>query len=531
MIQLALDRTKLNDNEYMLGVINTLFMQKVIEGQTLRYKQAFDFYMGLQPTTNFEIKDNYVCKVVNLTKPIVDTATETFIGELPDITTSGKKAEKEKISKFTQKLYNRQYGNHVYEAGHYSSKVGTGFLALYNKIGDEFPRFRELNPKFADVVYDCSLEMQPLFGFYIVESNNAEQGQPSQTKYIIYVYTDKKIFAYESPMTYLPQTTVPQADKNIFVIPYFAWRKTDVNGKEVQLNEIEHDFGDIPIVEFPNNADYKGDAECVFDLIRLYNEVINNRCKNLYDVVNYVLLIKNVRLGDEEETKKVINLLKEHHVLPVEGDNVDAKFLSNPLNQDQMQTLANNIKDLIHYICRVPDLSSVDFSQNASDPIIKIKTKPLLDLCREKEKKFTEPYLRVIKMTLNWCKKFAPDYSDFDFDIDNATLVYSHALPSNDGDMITMITNLSNSGMANPEVLLQQLSFIPSVHDYIKGMDKWNEKVDSRKERLNNKDNNGGVNETNIQRQNQKPLTKANMDNKQNFDRGNANTLSEEKVS
>ncbi|MBO7526747.1 MAG: hypothetical protein J6T74_02470 [Clostridia bacterium] len=102
MIQLALDRTKLNDNEYMLGVINTLFMQKVIEGQTLRYKQAFDFYMGLQPTTNFEIKDNYVCKVVNLTKPIVDTATETFIGELPDITTSGKKAEKEKISKFTQ---------------------------------------------------------------------------------------------------------------------------------------------------------------------------------------------------------------------------------------------------------------------------------------------------------------------------------------------------------------------------------------------------------------------------------------------
>ena len=93
-----------------------------------------------------------------------------------------------------------------------------------------------------------------------------------------------------------------------------------------------------------------------------------------------------------------------------------------------------------------------------------------------------------------------------------------------------MITNLSNSGMANPEVLLQPLSFIPSVHDYIKGMDKWNEKVDSRKERLNNKDNNGGVNDTNIERQNQKPLTKDNMDNKQNFDRGNAKTLSEEKV-
>ena len=32
------------------------------------------------------------------------------------------------------------------------------------------------------------------------------------------------------------------------------------------------------------------------------------------------------------------------------------QVLINPLNQDQMQTLANNIKDLIHLISRVPDL-------------------------------------------------------------------------------------------------------------------------------------------------------------------------------
>ena len=58
--------------------------------------------------------------------------------------------------------------------------------------------------------------------------------------------------------------------------------------------------------------------------------------------------------------------------------NVDAKFLTNALDQAQLQKLADNIKDLIHFISRVPDLSGIDFSQNASDPIIKIKTKPLL---------------------------------------------------------------------------------------------------------------------------------------------------------
>lgn len=524
MIQLNIDKSRLNDENYVLEVVNTMMVQKIIEGQTQRYEECFNFYEGKEPITKFDEKTEYSSKVINLAKPIVDIATQTFIGELPDITTSGKKIEKDKIGVFSQKLYDREFANHIYEACHYSSKCGTGFLALYNEEGDTFPRFRELNPKFADCVYDCTLAQEHLLSYCIVESNNADGGQPSQTKWIIYVYTKTRVYAFESSLTYLPQTTVPQADKKMLCVPYLAWKKT--NGEKTSW--VEHNFGDIPIVEFPNNADYKGDAECVFDLIRLYNEVQNNRCKNVYDVVNYILFLKNVRLGDEEETRKAIQLLKEHHILPSEGENVDAKFLSNPLNQNEMQTLANNIKDLIHLVSRVPDLSGTDFSQNASDPILKIKTKPLLDLCSDKEKKCTAPFRRVIKMVLSWCERFSKDYDTFNFDLEKTRLVYAHNLPSNDSDMITMITNLSNCGMANPEVLLQQLSFIPSVSEYIKGMEKWNDEVDKRKEIAKN--NNIKANATNIERQNAKPLTKDNMDNKKNFDMGNAKTISDNKV-
>jgi SPP1 family phage portal protein len=348
-------------------------------------------------------------------------------------------------------------------------------------------------------------------------------GAIGQSKYVIYVYTESKIFAFETPMTFVSQATVPNADKRILVTPYFAWK----NIKGDELNSVDHNFGGIPIVEFPNNADYKGDAECVFDLIRLYNEVANNRCKNLHDVVNYVLFIKNVRLGDEDETKKVVSLLKEHHILPAEGDNVDAKFLTNPLNQDQMETLANSILELIRLVSRVPDLSSVDFSQNASDPIIKIKTKPLLDLCKEKEKKCTEPYMRVLKMVLNWCKNYSKDYSEFDVDLDNVSLEYTHALPSNDTDMANMIAVLSNSGMANPENNLQQLSFIKNVHNYIKGMNKWNENVDKRKAQRNN---NGGTNDTNLERQNATPQSRKQQDNLKNYVEGKSEDISDNKV-
>lgn len=524
MIQLDLDKSKLDSSEYILQVLNTMLLNKIIEGENKRLKKCFAYYEGKEPLTVFPQEYEYQPKVINLTKPIVDIATQTFIGEIPDIVTSGKKSEKDKISVFGQKLYDRQFENHIYETCHYSSKCGTGYLALYTRIGDTFPRFRELNPQFTESVYDCSLEREHLLSYYVVESSDANGGI-SNSKYIVYIYTKNKVFAFQSVDTIVKQTTTPNADKKAFFANYMAWT---INGK--LYSEVEHGFNDIPIVEFPNNADYKGDAECVFDLIALYNEIQNNRCKNVYDIVNYILMLKNVRLGDEEETKKVVDLLKQYHILPAEGENVDAKFLTNPLNQDQMQTLANNIKDLIHLISRVPDLSSVDFSQNASDPIIKIKTKPLLDLCSDKEKKCTKPYRKVLKMVLDWCSRNGDksEYETYNFDINLTRLVYTHSLPSNDSDMITMITNLSNSRMANPEVLLQQLSFIPSVHDYIKGMDKWNEKVDKMKKDTEN--NNIKANETNLERQNSIPLTKDQMDNKKNFDLGNANTLSDNKV-
>ena len=58
----------------------------------------------------------------------------------------------------------------------------------------------------------------------------------------------------------------------------------------------------------------------------------------------------------------------------------------------------------------------------------------------------------------------------------------------------------------------------------MKGMKKWNEEVDKRK--ILNQNNNGN-NATNVERQNSNPLTKDQMDNRGNFNRGNADTITD----
>ena len=292
---------------------------------------------------------------------------------------------------------------------------------------------------------------------------------------------------------------------------------------------MEHGFNDIPIVEFLNNKEQLSDCKAVIGLISLYSQLQNNRFQNVDDIINYLLVIKNVNLGDDKETEQAISLIKDHRVLPIEGADSDAKFLSNPLNQTDIQTLANEYKNLIHYITHIPDLSSVDFSQNASDPIIKIKTKPLLDLCDEKAKWFNKGYIQVLEMTLDFVDRNSKVlYGKVKFRIDDIDLVYSHTLPSNDTDMVNMIVNLSNAGLCNPRVLLQSLSCIPNVDEYIKGMKEYNEYIDLRKK--SNENNNKGTNETNLERQNATPQTKDEQDNLVNATKGESQKLSDNKV-
>lgn len=526
MINLNVDTERLEDIDYLSRLVNNLLFIKIatVDGNYDRCKENFDYYRGDLPLINISRNNgHFVPRVFNFSKPIVDIAAKTFIGEQPDICTKGKKEEINKISTFEQKLYKRNFHKEIYEVEKNCSICGNGFISLFNDIGDSFPRFRALNPQFADVVYDCTLKHEPILAFNICENIVADTTHTPIENYVVYLYTKDKMYAFETK-----NRDIANANKGImakdFVKPMWCF----VNFNKEKTTFVSHDFGGIPIVEFTNNELLNGDFECVKPLISAYNELQNNRFVNVDDVVNFVLMLKNVRVGNDEESQRLVKLLKENRLLPVEGDNVDAKFLTNQLDQRALQDLAHDIKQAIDEISRVPNLSGIDFSQNASEPIIKIKTKPLLDLCKEKELFFTEPYLKVLKLIQNFCKSYDKKaYSTYDFDLDLIELEYSHELPSNDLDMITQIANLANAKLINPSEAFKHLSWIPNAQEYVKGVEKYNELLDKRENEKNNKNNNSGVNQTNIDRQKSVIKTPNQFDNMHNNANGLANQINE----
>lgn len=522
MIRLNVDERTLETGDGLIDIVKQIFWYQIFYKDSIGedislMKLQKDMYNSADRNTIIKTRKNHRTNAYyNLLKPLCDTATSTFMGRVPDIVSNGSKEEIKRISKFTLVQKHNDFEEEITDVALNMSICGSGFLALYADIGDVFPHYRSLDPLYTNVVYDCSIAMKRMFAYHIYFDTNSNLG--INGAYVCVIYTKNKMYAY-----YTSQISIPtKMAFEVYPLPLFM-----INGSESYT--AYHNFKDIPIYEFMNNKDCISDCQPALSIIQLYGELQNNRFQNVDDIINYLLVIKNARLGDENETEAALRLIKDNRILPLAGQDTDAKFLSNPLNQKDIQTLSYEFKDLIHYITHIPDLTSDTFSQNASDPILKMKTKPLLDLCIEKEKWFNKSYIPMLETTLDFVMKNDRTlYSKIRFEIDNIDLVYSHTLPSNDRDMVNNIVNLSNSGLLNPRIALQGLSFIPNVDDYLVGVNEWNEYIDKRKEK--NKNENIKANETNLERQNREPQTLDQEDNIANATLGQSNKISENKV-
>lgn len=507
MIRLDIDEKTLETGKGLDDVVKQIFWYQIffqgVFGKSVQLKKMQRSIYNAELSPYYIEGLDYKGKF-NWIKPLCDTATSTFIKRVPDIVSVDKK-EIPHISKFTLIQKHNEFVEEISDTALQSSITGSGYLCLYADKEAVFPKYRSLDPVYTNVIYDCTVAMKRLCAYTIYFDKNYGDGENIKGRYVCLIYTKKMMYAY-----YTTETEIPFNFASFIVYPYLDFFM--INNLQPSYSA-PHGFNDIPIVEFFNNKECNSDCASILKLAFLYEKLQEERTQNVEDLVNYLLLIKNARLGSEEETDAAVNLIKKHRVLSIEGENVDAKYLTNPLNQADLQTLVDDIKKSIHYISRIPDLSSVDFSQNASDPIIKIKTKPLLDLCEEKEKWFNRGYIEVLRLTLDFVKENSKElYSKIKFDLNNIDLVYSHTLPSNDTDMVNNIVNLGSQKLLNPRVALQGLSFIPNVDEYIKGVEEYNDSVDKKQKENNNKNDNS------IEKV--KPQTRNQMDNINNFIEG-----------
>ena len=198
------------------------------------------------------------------------------------------------------------------KAGEWQSATGTSFKAAQPKNGDIPFRIVAPTPLNTYAIYNESTEEQVL----IVQELKDEVGNWYK-------------MAFSDTMSF---------------------RIVDSKVVEAKL----HTYGEIPIVEFPNNHERLSDIELVIGMLDAINNMQSNRMDSVQQFVEYWVKFINCEI-DEETFKK----MKESHALVVKSINKDNKsdvdIMTQELNQTQCQVAKEDLIDNSLSILAIPN--------------------------------------------------------------------------------------------------------------------------------------------------------------------------------
>jgi SPP1 family phage portal protein len=237
----------------------------------------------------------------------------------------------------------------------------------YDAESDEAPfDMYTLDPRNSFVVYSTDVKRKRMMG---VKYNTDDNGFRTYS-----VYTDKECFIIE--------------------------------GEEIKKTE-PHGLGVVPIFEYPANNARLGAFEIVLPLLDAINNIESNRMDGVEQFVQAFVKFINCDITQEDfEKLKDLGAIK---VKSADGQQADVDIVSNELNQQQTQTLKEDIYKAILSICGLPSMSdgSTSDSSNNGAVILKNGWQGAETRAKDSELMFKRSEKEVLRLVLKLCDGLA----------------------------------------------------------------------------------------------------------------------------
>ena len=205
---------------------------------------------------------------------------------------------------------------------------GTSFRSIFSDDTEDIS-IDSLNPLNTFVIYSNDIKQTPLAGVYV----SLKYEKSKEVKYWT-VYTPEKVFT--------------------------------IRAKSI-VQTAENGLGDIPIKEYPANNARLSVIEIVIDLLNAINDLDSNRLDGVEQFIQSLLVVYNADIGEE-----TANTLREKGLIALKSTNdcnADIKIISEQLDQNQTQTLKEDLIQRVREIVGLPaqgDGNSSDSSNNGA---------------------------------------------------------------------------------------------------------------------------------------------------------------------
>lgn len=307
-------------------------------------KYLFNYYKGIQPilerTKQYHEEINN--KIVeNHAREIVAFKVGYLLWKPIEYVSRKKNDENNPIETLNDYLILNDKVGKDKELAKHQSICGTSYrLTLENKRfddSDDEPPFNiyTIFPMNAFVVYSADFKKEPVLGV-IVDKVFDEQGN---LKVRIQAYTDTMFY--------------------------------EIVGGVLTKNE-PHTYGQIPLVEYPLNEERIGDFEQVIELLDAINLTQSNRLDGVEQFIQALMIFKNVDI-DEKGIKK----LKELGAIKIKDNSkelsADVSYLTQELNQTQVQALVDSMYNVVLHIVGMPSQSDGNTSDSSNNGAVILK--------------------------------------------------------------------------------------------------------------------------------------------------------------
>ena len=166
-------------------------------------------------------------------------------------------------------------------------------------------------------------------------------------------------------------------------------------------------LGTVNIYEFPANNSRLGSFEIVLPLLDALNNIESNRMDGIEQFVQAFVKFINCDITKEDfEALKDLGAIK---VKSADGQQADVDIVSNELNQQQTQTLKEDIYKAILSICGLPSMSDGNTSDSSNNGAVILKNgwQGAETRAKDSELMFKRSEKEVLKLVLKLCDGLA----------------------------------------------------------------------------------------------------------------------------
>lgn len=357
---------EINDN----NIVDVLLKSFAIHlSNAIQIEHLYAYYKGnqeilrrvkqLRPDHNAKVVENHCFEIANFIAGYLLAKPIQYVARSKDLDIN-------QLTTFNNYLVDLSKESQDMTLAKDRSICGTGYrIGLPNELNGETPfKAFVLSPKSTFVVYSSAVGNEPLLGCtYYKENTNGQE-----------------------------QTIIEAYSKDAFY-------RFNQSGKAI-ISKKPHTMGAIPIIEYPLNDERIGSfeiVECIQDCLNLLD---SDQTNAITQFVQSLLVFKNI-----EVTKEVVESLKELGAIQISDNGeiqADIKYITQELNQTQVQTFKQYLKDTMYKIVGMPQQNSGSGGDNGIAVIYKDGWTEVEAKMRPNELAFKDSERQFLKLVLSF---------------------------------------------------------------------------------------------------------------------------------